>query len=240
MGRTSPYIPRGAGRVFWLRGLLWFLWPLCVCSCGSGANGGTVIIVTLTGVDSNTRTLRATSYLDGRRELFPVEESGVTQFGIRLPAGSTGTYRVDIDALGDDRCSFAAGRGEQAIGDQSVVELTVPVRPLDVPTCGLTVGTLGAGQGWVESVPAGIRCGSQYDTCFAQFQQGAPVNLRANPEIRASFDGWSMGCAGTGGCQVVLNTPITVSAAFGAMPNQSLTGMLNRSPADGFYRPIPE
>jgi hypothetical protein len=44
------------------------------------------------------------------------------------------------------------------------------------------------GEGWVESTPAGINCGS---VCSAQFPSGTVVDLAALPVTGSAFGGWS-------------------------------------------------
>ena len=68
------------------------------------------------------------------------------------------------------------------------------------------------GSGTVTSTPAGITCGS---TCSANFTQGSLVTLTATPDVSSTFAGWSGGgCSGTSTCTVIMNSAVSVTAAF--------------------------
>lgn len=188
---------------------------------GCGASDNTVVLVTLSGVAADTRSLLATSYLNGKREQEPAVFAGTqTRFGVRLPAGVRGQLAIDIDALGDDRCSFAAGRGEATLQGEGQIEMSIPLRMLLFRTCSLTVKKLGSGEGWISSDPPGILCGSAGDQCFFQFQQSSTVTLQPNAGTQAHFDGWSMDCRSRGPCQLFMTAPAAVSATFSLMPGQ--------------------
>ncbi len=193
--------------------------PACLlylAGCGSGQSN-TIVIADISGVVAGAQTLRATSYLNGKREQDPAEiDSSETRLAIRLPTGSLGDYRLDIDALGADQCSFAVGSGEATLSGQSQVELSITLSPLPggIHVCGITVQTSGHGEGWVGSDPDGIRCGVQDGSCFAQFQQNSLIKLGANPRIDSSFVGWAMGCSGLALCMVTLDGPKSVLATF--------------------------
>ena len=75
----------------------------------------------------------------------------------------------------------------------------------------LTVSALGAGDGLVVSVPAGIACGA---ACSAHFAPAAGVTLRATPGPTSVFAGWTGACVGTADCGVVVNNAVAVSARF--------------------------
>ena len=45
------------------------------------------------------------------------------------------------------------------------------------------------------------------------------MQLMANPEIHAQFDGWALGCTGTGTCLVTLGSPTYVTASFSIKPD---------------------
>lgn len=80
----------------------------------------------------------------------------------------------------------------------------------------LTVNVVGTGT--VNSNPAGIsNCAAL--NCQAPFDRGTPITLTASG---AGFSGWSGGgCAGTGTCQVTLNTSTVVTATFGTVSNST-------------------
>lgn len=76
----------------------------------------------------------------------------------------------------------------------------------------LAVSLSGAGTGTVTSAPPGIDCGS---ACIGWFTAGSTVVLTAAPTDPSTFDGWSGACSGTGPCEVELDQPRVVGAAFG-------------------------
>jgi hypothetical protein len=63
----------------------------------------------------------------------------------------------------------------------------------------------------VTSAPAGIDCPGD---CSEVFATGTVVTLSATPGGSSAFAGWSGACTGTGTCQVTMNAPESVSAAF--------------------------
>jgi len=71
---------------------------------------------------------------------------------------------------------------------------------------------LGGSGGRVESVPAGIDCGSD---CSESYPAGSVVRLTAHPRDDSVFAGWSGGgCSGGGDCMVTLNEDLVVTATF--------------------------
>jgi uncharacterized repeat protein (TIGR02543 family) len=77
----------------------------------------------------------------------------------------------------------------------------------------LTVQKQGTGSGTVTSTPSGISCGSD---CSALFSPGTPVVLTALPASGSTFAGWTGACAGTGVCNVTMNSAKSVTATFAA------------------------
>ena len=67
------------------------------------------------------------------------------------------------------------------------------------------------GDGRVTSAPQGIDCGT---LCSADFPEGTNVTLTAEPTGDGTFVGWSGDCTGTGVCNLTMNGPRQVSAAF--------------------------
>lgn len=79
----------------------------------------------------------------------------------------------------------------------------------------LAVTKAGTGTGTVQSLPAGIDCGS---TCSASFPDGSTVTLIANPDNASTFAGWEGACTGTSpSCTVTMTTPLAVTATFTAL-----------------------
>jgi hypothetical protein len=62
-----------------------------------------------------------------------------------------------------------------------------------------------------SDVQPGIDCGS---TCTSDFPSGTNVTLTAAANASSTFTGWSGDCAGTGMCQVLMDAPHAVRAAF--------------------------
>jgi hypothetical protein len=81
--------------------------------------------------------------------------------------------------------------------------------PVDGPTVTLTVSVEGTSA--VRSEPAGIECPG---TCTANFAAGAHVKLVPVPAEGWRLDKWSGACAGTAGCEVVLDAPSEVKGTY--------------------------
>ena len=76
----------------------------------------------------------------------------------------------------------------------------------------LDVARDGSGFGRVVSSPAGIDCGSD---CTSAWANGTVVTLTAIPDGSNVFAGWGGACAGTGPCVVTLSAARRVTATFG-------------------------
>lgn len=77
--------------------------------------------------------------------------------------------------------------------------------------------TSGAGDGSIQSSPAGINCGaSTSNVCAAAFSSGSSVSLIATPETGHTFVGFTTGCTSVAGntCSVIMNGDVTVKASF--------------------------
>ncbi len=100
------------------------------------------------------------------------------------------------------------------------VTVTVPV-----PGVALQVAGSGDGRGVIASSPSGISCtataGSLAGSCVGEFPLGSTVTLTASA-LAGTFIGWGGACAGTGPCQVTMNTARSVSATF-RLGNETLT-----------------
>lgn len=75
----------------------------------------------------------------------------------------------------------------------------------------IQVSKSGSGDGTVTSSPGTIDCGT---SCHDYFLEGSSTTLRATPDIRSSFTGWSGDCSGTGECQLTLDGDHLVTATF--------------------------
>ncbi len=99
--------------------------------------------------------------------------------------------------------------------ENAAVYIFGPPAPFDPQL--LTVERTGAGEGSVDSLPAGINCGP---VCKAEFNKGANVVLRATAAPGSVFAGWS-GCdeePSPGRCTILIGAPDTVSAEFAPQP----------------------
>lgn len=77
--------------------------------------------------------------------------------------------------------------------------------------------SVGSG-GTVSSNPAGISCGaSGSGACDYSFTASTPVTLSASASLGYEFSGWSgagVSCAGTGSCQITMDSDKAVTASF--------------------------
>jgi len=85
----------------------------------------------------------------------------------------------------------------------------------------LSVSKTGTGTGTVNTVKAGIACGSD---CSESYPVGVLVTLTATADAGSAFAGWAGGgCSGTGSCTVTMNAATSVVATFNALPPVTLT-----------------
>lgn len=75
----------------------------------------------------------------------------------------------------------------------------------------LTVAKTGNGSGTVDSVPAGISCGS---SCEASYPYGTSITLTPTASTGTTFTGWTGTCSGTAACTVSMNQIRNVGATF--------------------------
>lgn len=142
----------------------------------------------------------------------------------RYPAGSA----VRLIATADAGHRFAGWSGGCA---GSAPECTLDIdrarsasarfEPLPPDRYGLTVIREGAGR--VFSQPAGIDCGGD---CQQDYARSSDVQLHAEADPGARFEGWSGDCAGSGACTVTMDASRTVGARFSAVPRLAPTGAL--------------
>lgn len=78
----------------------------------------------------------------------------------------------------------------------------------------LQTSVIGNGHGQIESVPAGISCGT---TC--QWNFDTPVILSATPGPDSTFLGWEGACSGTGTCEVSSTSSVTARFALTNRPD---------------------
>ncbi|HYL12830.1 MAG TPA: hypothetical protein VEV41_07330, partial [Terriglobales bacterium] len=104
-----------------------------------------------------------------------------------------------------------AGTGTCNVTMNSAQSVTATFNAVTFP---LSVTATGTGSGSVTSAPSGINCPG---TCSASFASGATVTLTATPAAGSTFAGWSGACAGTGTCNVTMNSAQSVTATFNAV-----------------------
>lgn len=81
-----------------------------------------------------------------------------------------------------------------------------------IPEYKMEISFAGAGEGSVTSAPAGISCLNS--PCFWYFDQNTPVSLFPVPSSLSIFTGWEGACAGTGECNVTMDSDISVTVTF--------------------------
>ena len=85
------------------------------------------------------------------------------------------------------------------------------------PAFALTVATAGTGQGFVDSAPVGIDCGTfgTHTDCTENYTSGQMVTLTANASVGSTFTSFSGGgCAGPSQCVVTMDQARSVTATF--------------------------
>lgn len=80
------------------------------------------------------------------------------------------------------------------------------------PQVELSVQLTGDGFGAVTSEPPGLSCSAK--VCTGRFDKGTRVTLEPEPGTNSEFVAWGGACEGTTGCEVVLDAPKEVEAAF--------------------------
>jgi hypothetical protein len=120
---------------------------------------------------------------------------------------------VTLHATADPGSSFASWSGGGCTGsgacDVTLGESSQVQAQFDRNLRRLTVAVAGAGS--VTGEPAGIACGQDCSTVFAE---GSMVTLAAHPVPGAIFAGWTGACRGKQLCQLELREDAFVSAEF--------------------------
>lgn len=203
-------------------GLCRLLFLLGLAGCATDSRP--LVVVSVEGLTAGVQSIRATATLGGQTDV-EVFTSGLAQFGLRLPQGSSGALGLTLEALRSDQCIIASGSGNiDMVGGQSRTDLSISLLPLSAPACSgadlggpvypltVTKSSAGASNGVITSTPAGISCGAM---CTATFAQGSQVALNVVPDYRSLFLGWSGGCTAVGGsCAVAVSSAQTATARF--------------------------
>ncbi len=123
--------------------------------------------------------------------------------------GPAGTGIASLDELDGLPCQVGQpGEGVIALSyDPTTGIAVIACNPTILYT--LTIEKIGGINSTVLSYPAGIGCGS---TCYFAFPAGRLIELSINDGD--SFVGWGGACSGSGSCQVVMNSDMTVTATF--------------------------
>lgn len=112
---------------------------LATCAkTGENNDVATVIVVTVRGITSDLRVLRAQATLGGvpaaSAETF-LAAGPAQQFGLSLPPGSAGEYALSVDGITADGCAVSRGATSAPIGGEVRIDLTVELSPLPAPDC---------------------------------------------------------------------------------------------------------
>jgi hypothetical protein len=75
----------------------------------------------------------------------------------------------------------------------------------------LRIAKSGRGIGTVTTDPPGIACGS---VCTYSFRRGSAITLRATPNSKSRFSGWTGACTGKALCSLTIAAPVEITAGF--------------------------
>jgi len=138
-------------------------------------------------------------------------------YSLSNPYGSS-YYIIQSDGtLSQNPVTEVTLRTNEAVVLMNVIESPPPPPP--PVSFNLTVSKTGTGRGVINSIPAGINCGSD---CEENYNSGAQVALTAIPESDSIFGGWSGACSGTGSCSLTMSSELSVSVIFNLRPGQPL------------------
>lgn len=210
--QDGPDSPDRASRMGRVRAGLIGLLALCALSQSSCGNDGTVINVTVAGNKGDIVSLQPVISLDGKssKQIASVT-TRLDALSLKLPEGTRGHVRIELEATGTSTCIIAQGIAEfDAAGE---VQIDMPITLVYLPSqiCPLTIELGGQGKGKVTSDPVGIDCG---DTCRAKFSIGYRVHLVATPDENSYVASWEgTDCVGST-CDLTLKTPLRIIAQF--------------------------
>lgn len=160
----------------------------CLWACGS------VIVVDDAGPDAGLRD-------GGGGDAGSAHDSGHIDAGDRRDGGS----ERDAGAPRDGGLDRDGGISRDSGAERDAG----PATPI------VTIVKMGAGDGNVSSIPAGLNCGA---LCTAAFAAGTNVELVAVADVYSTFAGWSGPCTGGGSCSFTATEAVTVTARFDVRP----------------------
>lgn len=145
--------------------------------------------------------------------------------GTLYPQGAT----ITLTAQAAAGSTFTGWAGEGCSGTGSCIVQATQARTVTATFSTapavqhqLTVAMSGLGSGSVTSSPAGINCqlssGAVSGACAAGFPAGTLVTLSVQLSGNATMGGWAGACAGSGTCQVTMNSAQSVSVSLGLPP----------------------
>ncbi len=105
-----------------MRALLFALIVSCFAGCGDGR---TLVVVKLTGPRDGIATLGAVAVLGAQSAEPQLFTPDVSDFGLALPAGSSGPLEVDVVGLDAANCLVASGSATATVNDQSEIDLVI-------------------------------------------------------------------------------------------------------------------
>lgn len=187
---------------------------LCALLVSSCSSGGTVLVLNVVGLRSDVVSLQPVLTLDGMpsKALSPLKDR-LDQIALRLPDGTSGRVRLELEAVGSSTCVVALGAVEFDVNGESQINMPITVSYFPTPQCSLTVVLAGTGKGTVTSNPGGISCGT---TCSARFSIGYRVRLTATPDLMSGLtDVQGASCKGTV-CEIDLQRPYRLTFTFNA------------------------
>ncbi len=188
---------------------------------GGGCTGTAPCVVTMDA----TKTVTATFDLN----TLTVVKSGTgtgtvtsSPAGVNCGSDCTESYAagtmVTLTASADSTATFTGWSGGGCTGTAPCVVTmngaTTVTATFTLQTFTLAVAKAGSGTGTVQSIPAGIDCGS---TCMFGFTANSTVTLVATADSTSTFTSWSgtgINCPGTGNCTVTMSQARNVTATF--------------------------
>ena len=145
--------------------------------------------------------------------IFECDESGVSCADsfvegtivtlIAFPGGGSELVEwIGCDEVFGDECDVTMDGAKLVTAKFAPIPVT-PEFDLDIDIVGPGAGT--------------VKCDG--GSCSSEYEKGAEVTLTAHPAPGSAFMGWAGGgCSGIGGCDVTLNSDVSVTAAFELIP----------------------